>query len=156
VTTAETQTEDRTFTGVPLTFATTIVIAVAYLAAGIAIARALGPSGRGQLAAVVLWATLSVEVGLLGAHEATVYVTAKYPRLRVVLRRYVGSILGFQAVVGVGVFALVAWWRSGETGLPVAAVVVFSLWVGCTSLWPRGAGTRRGCRAFGPTTPFAS
>lgn len=123
-----TETRGRTFAGVPLTLATTVLIAVAYLAAGIAIARALGPSGRGQLAALVLWATLSVQLALLGTNEATVYVTARYPRLRSPLRRSLGRIIVAQAIAATGIFVAVAWWRSDETALPIAALVVFAVW----------------------------
>jgi len=44
---------------------------------GILLARTLGPRGRGELAAAILWPTLIMTLGTLGMTEAITYHTAR-------------------------------------------------------------------------------
>ena len=44
---------------------------------GVLLARLLLPTGRGELAAVILWSTMIAAVGILGLHEATSFHAAK-------------------------------------------------------------------------------
>ena len=44
---------------------------------GVLLARLLLPTGRGELAAVILWSTMIAAVGILGLHEATAFHAAK-------------------------------------------------------------------------------
>lgn len=55
------------------------VLAGLGVASGLAIARVLGPSGRGVLAAAQLWPTSFATVAMLGMPEALVYFTARRP-----------------------------------------------------------------------------
>ena len=48
--------------------------------AGILVARLLGPEGRGQFAAIVVWATLASALGDLGVSQSTGFYGAKRPR----------------------------------------------------------------------------
>jgi O-antigen/teichoic acid export membrane protein len=50
------------------------------LATGTFVARLLGPQGRGELAAIQLWATLLLFVSELGMSDALVYFSARDPR----------------------------------------------------------------------------
>ncbi len=56
---------------------TSIVILMLGLFNSIIMARALGPSGRGEFAAIILWSTLLPYLGALGAAEASVYFGAQ-------------------------------------------------------------------------------
>src|SRR4051812_28130365 len=49
------------------------------LVGGVVLARALGPDARGQMAAVVLWATTGIALGDLGVGFAGSYFVAKRP-----------------------------------------------------------------------------
>jgi O-antigen/teichoic acid export membrane protein len=63
----------------PLTFSFTASIAIQTInvMTGIALARILGPHGRGELAAVLLWPTLIAAIGSLGVIEATTFHAAR-------------------------------------------------------------------------------
>jgi len=56
-----------------LTVATSMLILVANVGSGIALARTLGPTGRGILTAAMLFGALIVSIGGLGIGEALVY-----------------------------------------------------------------------------------
>ena len=58
-------------------FAATAVIQVANIASGIMLARILLPTGRGELAAAMLWPPLVATIGLLGIAEATAFCAAR-------------------------------------------------------------------------------
>ncbi len=54
----------------------TILIALANLGSGVLAARLLGPDGRGELAAVILWTSLIAALGSLGLGDSVVYHSA--------------------------------------------------------------------------------
>jgi O-antigen/teichoic acid export membrane protein len=58
------------------TFATTIAIIALGLLSGIELARALGPDGRGQVAAALLWPGLLIYLGAIGLTQAIVIFSA--------------------------------------------------------------------------------
>jgi O-antigen/teichoic acid export membrane protein len=82
-------------------FVTTAVIQLVQAVIGILLARILGPSDRGELAAVILWPTLITTIGSLGLAQSATYHAAQASRLGTL----VGSTL---AVVAVDSVALVA------------------------------------------------
>ena len=59
------------------TFATTVAIIVLGLISGIQIARALGPNGRGEVAAALLWPGLLVYIASIGLAQAVVVFAAR-------------------------------------------------------------------------------
>jgi O-antigen/teichoic acid export membrane protein len=59
-----------------LSLATSAAIQCCNALTGILLARSLGPVGRGELAAVLLWPSLLAAVGSLGVSEAVTYETA--------------------------------------------------------------------------------
>ena len=61
---------------VSVAFATTGVIQVVNIATGLLAAWFLLPEGRGELAAIVLWAGIIAELGNLGLHDALLYRSA--------------------------------------------------------------------------------
>ena len=69
----------NTFTGqVSLTMVTNVIIAALGIATGLLSARLLGPTGRGELAAIQTWSTLIASLGLLGLGEAVVYFGSRH------------------------------------------------------------------------------
>ncbi len=62
-----------------LTLLTNMILAVMALVSGLIAARLLGPTGRGELAAIETWPTFLAVVGSLGISEALVYYSARIP-----------------------------------------------------------------------------
>ena len=91
-------------TGRPLagSFLTTGVIQLVQAVIGVALARALGPAERGELAAAILWPTLLTTIGSLGITQAATYHAARTTRLGAV----VGSTLAIVATLSVGLVAI--------------------------------------------------
>jgi len=58
-------------------FATSGAIQALNLITGVLLARHLGPSGRGELAAILIWPGLLVTVGSLGVYDSITYHTAR-------------------------------------------------------------------------------
>jgi O-antigen/teichoic acid export membrane protein len=91
-----------------LSLATSAAIQCFNALTGILLARSLGPVGRGELAAVLLWPSLLAAVGSLGVAEAVTYETATGSSP---VRAVVGSGLAvatLQSLVLVGIGAVVA------------------------------------------------
>jgi O-antigen/teichoic acid export membrane protein len=83
-------------------FAASAWIQACNAATGVILARTLGPHGRGELAAVMLWPGMLATVGSLGVIEATTYWCARAPST-------VGAVLGTAlAVCAVQATVLVA------------------------------------------------
>lgn len=61
---------------ISVSVAGTVVIQVANVATGLLAARLLLPEGRGELAAIMLWAGLVVEIGSLGLYDALLFRAA--------------------------------------------------------------------------------
>jgi antigen flippase len=58
-------------------FLATVGVQVATVIGGVLTARLLGPTGKGEYAAIVLWPSLLASTGSLGIVEATGFITAK-------------------------------------------------------------------------------
>jgi O-antigen/teichoic acid export membrane protein len=61
------------------TFATSVAIQACGVVTGILTARLLGPAGRGELAAVILWPTIFSNLGLMGCNWALAREVARAP-----------------------------------------------------------------------------
>ena len=79
------------------TFATRVFLLGAGVAAGVLVARSLGPEGRGLFAVATALAGMCVQFGNLGLHTANAYYVA---RDRSLLPRLAGNSLAVSAVVG--------------------------------------------------------
>jgi O-antigen/teichoic acid export membrane protein len=62
-----------------LTLGAQFAIQLVGLITGVLAARYLGPSGRGELATVIVWVTMIVYVGNLGLPVAYTYAAAREP-----------------------------------------------------------------------------
>ncbi|MGE5282661.1 MAG: oligosaccharide flippase family protein [Chloroflexota bacterium] len=83
-------------------FVTTGVIQAIQAVVGVLLARILGPSHRGELAAVILWPTLMATIGSLGLAQSATYHASRAKQLGPV----VGSALAFVAVDSVVLIAI--------------------------------------------------
>lgn len=85
-------------------FVTSLVIQSLNVITGVVLARALGPHGRGELAAVLLWPSIIAAVGTLGVTEATTYHAARasWPLGRLVGTTFVVGLLQSVLLVGLG------------------------------------------------------
>jgi O-antigen/teichoic acid export membrane protein len=83
-------------------FATSCTIQLIQAAVGVLLARILGPSDRGELAAVILWPTMLTTIGSLGLAQSATYHASRASRLGVV----VGSTLTIVAVDSVLLVAI--------------------------------------------------
>jgi O-antigen/teichoic acid export membrane protein len=90
---------------IALTSGAQIAIQLLGLVSGILVARWLGPDGRGQLAAVISWASMLAYLGNLGMPVAMTYSAAREPELR-------HQLLGNGLLLAVGqwlVLGLIGW-----------------------------------------------
>ncbi len=71
-----------------LTVATNVLLAMVGLFTGVLAARLLGPTGRGELAAIQMWPSFIATMAMLGLPEALVYFCAREPDRA---GRYLGS-----------------------------------------------------------------
>lgn len=72
-------------------------------ASGVIVARLLGPSGRGILAAVTLWPAVVAAIGSLGVLDATSYFAARGQTSRHIVLGSSAAVLGLLAVVLIGI-----------------------------------------------------
>ncbi len=108
-------------------FAASVLILIATAASGVISARFLGPTGRGVLAALVLWPSVIAAVGSLGVLEATSYFSANN---RVDRQSVVGASTILLAVLAIVLLAL---------GVPLLGSVLAShgpeaVWLGRLAL----------------------
>lgn len=106
------------------------------LISGVLTARLLGPEGRGELAAVLLWPTVLSAIGCLSIHDSMAYLVGKDPR-RVgelaVTGLSLGVLLG-PAVMAIGYGLVPALLGGGKEGMvPLARLYLWSIPIGFIS-----------------------
>jgi O-antigen/teichoic acid export membrane protein len=117
-----------------------VAIQVALFASGIVMARSLGPSGRGDLAVLLILPSVALQVASLGLPAAATYYIAKNrPAVVSITRRLVAPALWQTAVTVILLFGLILaffGWKAGEArtagllliaGVPVFAVQYYAL-----------------------------
>jgi O-antigen/teichoic acid export membrane protein len=77
---------------VSLSLGTSLLIQAANVLTGVLLARILGPAGRGELAAVLLWPSVLAAIGSLGIYEATSFHVARG-------KEAVGTLVGTAAAI---------------------------------------------------------
>jgi O-antigen/teichoic acid export membrane protein len=112
---------------------------------GVLIARSLGPTGRGELAAVMLWPALLAALGAMGGSDAVAYLTSRRPEQA----RQIGATglwlaaAQSMAVVSAGC-ALVPLVLSRYGSGAIVASRLYLLWVPLTMLTLAGMAVMRG------------
>src|SRR5687768_5628187 len=115
---------------------------------GLIAARSLGPIGRGQLAAVTVWASTLVFAGAFGLSDAVAYFTAadRKSRGRVWTTGQLGAIVLGLLVAAAGWWLIPIAFRAGDAALGdgvrwfVIVSAVPSLGFACATTWLQGAG----------------
>jgi len=121
------------------------VLQLLNVVSGIVIARSLGPAGRGELAAVLLWPALLASLSGLGCADAVTYLASRQPqRARDIGATGLGlAVLQGAAVVGVGYLVLPA--VIGHYGSQaVQAGRLYLLWAPLMLLTTSGMAVLRG------------
>jgi O-antigen/teichoic acid export membrane protein len=88
------------------TGATNIFIAVCTMVQGFILARILGPTGRGELAAAILWPSVFAGIGLFGISTAISRAAAKKHNLEAITRTGILLALGTAAITAAGCYVL--------------------------------------------------
>jgi O-antigen/teichoic acid export membrane protein len=144
----------------------TVVIVACGFATGLIAARSLGPAGRGELAAITLWASVLLYAGTLGLPEAVAYFSAVDPhsRDRVWTTAHVGGAALGLLVTVVGWVLIPVLFSAGEAALAqtirwyLVLFAVPAMWSLCATSWLQGAGRMRAfnlSRAAVPVTNAA-
>jgi O-antigen/teichoic acid export membrane protein len=116
---------------------------------GLISARSLGPTGRGQLAAITVWASTFLYAGTLGLSEAVVYFAAAEPalRARVWITAQVGAVILGTLVTAVGWLVIPLLFSGGGDPTVVGWIQWYLLLFAfptlsslCACYWLQGAG----------------
>ncbi len=139
------------------TFVTNMVLAGLAVATGILAARLLGPSGEGELAAIMTWSALLGTLAMLGLPEALTYFIARQPERGKQLTT-TAVLIGLLSslVVGAAAWFAMPFLLSAQQPEVVSAARVFLL-IGCIFAVvgiPHGA--LRGARELPPGISSAS
>jgi len=107
------------------TFATRVCLFAAGVAGSVLIARALGPEGKGVLAAVLLVPNTLIIVGMFGVGTATTYLIGRGCQLGYIVRRLsrIGLVLGAAYLVS----ALAGFLLGREVLFSQASIAAFAL-----------------------------
>lgn len=116
--------------------------------AGIVSARTLGPSGRGELAMVLLWTAFIQTAGSLGLLSSCSYYVARWPDRRAALAVWLTKISGRQAVAMTAASAAILWWLHFHLLLPGLLSAEFMIWPAATMVTLYGACYMQGLGDF--------
>lgn len=107
-------------------FGAAISIQVLNVVSGVLLARSLGPDGRGELAAVILWASTLAALGSIGIGEAATYHAARRSAFGGTLAATSAVLAGIQSVVLMSVgAAVVPLALDGYDGSAVRSALLF-------------------------------
>lgn len=106
---------------------TTFAILVVQAIGGIILARELGPADRGLLAALVLWATLSSDIGSAGTPAGVSYWAASGSASSGL--RYLRSGLPAMGVVAIASYTAIIAISGRSDELPMLAIVAMAAWI---------------------------
>jgi len=111
------------------TVATSIAVLGLTAVGGLVLARVLGPTGRGELASLVLWATLALDLALLGTTESLTYHVAAFPESRAGLVSVVAKFVVPASAASLFIFGgfVALGGRSGSISL--AVLLLFALYI---------------------------
>jgi O-antigen/teichoic acid export membrane protein len=127
---------------------TSLVIIGSNALAGILSARTLGPTGRGQLAMVVLWSAIIGMVGSLGMLSSCSYHVARWPDRRPALAAWLRRIAVWQATTTTIVSAAVMWWLHERFRLSPVLTAEYTTWAGASVMTLYGTCYVQGLGSF--------
>ena len=130
------------------TAATNLIILVGAALGGIVSARALGPSGRGQLVLATLWPGLIQIIGSIGLQSSCSYHIALWPHRRAALLRWLRFIIALQAIAMTAVSAATLWILSVELRLDRLLAAEYATWAAGATIGLYGACCAQGSRDF--------
>lgn len=112
------------------TLATSASVLVAALVAGMALSRALGPVGRGEVAALLLWGSIAFDIGGLGVPYAVAFYAAQTPpghgEVGMTIARRMFPAL---AAISVALFVLLVIGSGDTVEADIGVIAVMVLWV---------------------------
>lgn len=111
-----------------MTTLTNLLILGSNAISGIISARALGPAGRGQLAAAILWSGLVNVIAMAGLPSACCYYVARWPRRQSALARYFRRASIGQAAAMTVVSGFIFWWLYLRLHLESSLCAEFTTW----------------------------
>jgi O-antigen/teichoic acid export membrane protein len=108
-----------------LSLAVAVSIQLLNVITGVLLARTLGPTGRGELAAIVLWPAVLSAVGSLGVSEAATYYAARdASAIGALIGSSLSLAMGQSALlIGIGLFAIPAVLSGHEESVRQVALV---------------------------------
>ena len=118
------QRESPTSHAVVRTAAATAIILGCGVVTGLIAARSLGPAGRGELAAITVWAGTLLYAGTIGLPETVVYFAAANPALRASVWRTAQV-----AAAAIGVVVTAAGWLIIPLVFPGAENALLAGWI---------------------------
>jgi O-antigen/teichoic acid export membrane protein len=121
------------------TTACNITILATNALTGVVSARALGPSGRGELTAVLIWTAFIQTAGSLGLLSSCSYYVARWPERRAAFVAWFTRISVWQATAMAAVSSGVLWWLHLHLRLPGALAAEFIIWPAATTATLYGA-----------------
>jgi O-antigen/teichoic acid export membrane protein len=95
---------------------------------GVVSARALGPTGRGQLALAVLWTAAIYMLGNLGLASSCSYYVARWPDRRPALAAWFKSLALRQAIAMTVASGGLLWWLHVSLRLPSLLAIEYTTW----------------------------
>jgi O-antigen/teichoic acid export membrane protein len=130
------------------TAASNFIILVSAAIGGIVSTRALGPSGRGQLAIVMLWPGLIQIIGSMGLPSSSSYHCASWPNRRAALLKWLRLIVALQAIAMTVVSAATLWTLCVMLRLDRPLAAEYTTWAAGATIALYGVCYAQGARDF--------
>jgi O-antigen/teichoic acid export membrane protein len=107
-----------------MTLLSQLLIQILGLITGVLVARALGPAGRGELAAIIVWVSTLASLGNFGLPAAIAYTSARQPgKARQILHNAVLSAAGQSVLICVVGYLLASLiWGESEKAMQLAVL----------------------------------
>ena len=131
-----------------MTTATNVIILAGGALAGVISARALGPTGRGQLTVATLWPALIFTIGSLGMQNSCAYHFARWPARRAALVRWLRRGVVLQAIAMTGVSAVIFGMLRLDLRLDPLLALEYSTWAAAAAITLYGVCCAQGAHEF--------
>ncbi len=131
-----------------LTTGTNLVILGSNALAGVISARLLGPTGRGQLAVVVLWSAVIGMLGCLGMPSSLSYYVASWPDRRAATVSWCRRVAAWQSLAMTVVSGAVFLWLGRRLELAPLLTVEYTTWAAAATMTLFTACYLQGLRDF--------